>query len=238
MFTTQLQVTGHPISIDVPAFFGGHFTCTNNVISSLIVPAVLREKPRTRAGRGTPIPDEIPRENCSELITTPTVQPVEATADKAENSTPQPVETLANMVAKSVSPQPMQVQVVVITTPTAQPVETVDDAVMAMGSLQLEDNPVEESETASSSLSPDSSPVGGVRQNSSSSPDKVEPAENIKGGSMSTESSSGEAESSDKEAEVGFSRLVFVSLSTSKECFPHLFATQLLGISKDSGVVA
>lgn len=168
----------------------------------LKVPAVLREKPRTRAGRGTPIPDEIPRENCSELITTPTVQPVEATADKAENSTPQPAETLANMVAKSVSPQPMQVQVVVITTPTAQPVETVDDAVMAMGSLQLEDNPVEESETASSSLSPDSSPVGGVRQNSSSSPDKVEPAENIKGGSMSTESSSGEAESSDKEAEV------------------------------------
>ncbi|XP_066470093.1 histone deacetylase 6 isoform X2 [Tiliqua scincoides] len=166
----------------------------------LEVPAILREKPRTRAGRGIPIPDEIPRKDSPELMTILTAQPVETMSDEAASPTPQPVETSVNMVVNS-TPQPMKVTVVVITTPTAQPVETVDDAVMALGSLQLEDNPVEESETASSSLSPDSSPVGGARQKDRSSPDKAEPAEDIKRGGLSTESSSGEAESSDKEAE-------------------------------------
>lgn len=79
------------------------------------MPATLWEKPRTRAGKETPIPNEIPEQAPQELLQNPVAQPV---------------------------------------------AEAIDDAVVGLGSLQLEDNLMEEAETASSSLSPDSSPVG------------------------------------------------------------------------------
>uniref|UniRef100_A0A8C5RWE8 Protein deacetylase HDAC6 n=1 Tax=Laticauda laticaudata TaxID=8630 RepID=A0A8C5RWE8_LATLA len=85
-----------------------------NFYFSSPVPATLWEKPRTRAGKETPIPNEVPEQAPQELLQSP----------------------------------------------VAQPVEAIDDAVMGLGSLQLEDNLTEEGETASSSLSPDSSPVG------------------------------------------------------------------------------
>ncbi|XP_062975530.1 histone deacetylase 6 isoform X2 [Elgaria multicarinata webbii] len=84
--------------------------------------------------------------------------------------------------------------------PTAQPVEEmVDEAEAALGSLQLEDNPAEEGETASSSLSPDSSPVG---QEARGCPEGAEPAEDPQRDGTSAGSSSGEVESPDNEAEV------------------------------------
>lgn len=160
--------------------------------------ALLQEKPRSQAGRETPIPDESPREDPPELITIPTAQPVETLADEAAIPTPQPLETSDNVIINSTA-QPTETVVVVIMKPKAQSVDTVDDAAMALGSLQLEDNSVEKSETASGSLSPDSSPVGGASQMVRTSPDKVETSENTQSRSLSTGSSSGEAESSDKE---------------------------------------
>uniref|UniRef100_A0A670YHZ9 Protein deacetylase HDAC6 n=1 Tax=Pseudonaja textilis TaxID=8673 RepID=A0A670YHZ9_PSETE len=76
--------------------------------------SVWADKPRTRAGKETPVPNEVPEQAPQELLQSP----------------------------------------------VAQPVEAIDDAVMGLGSLRLEDNLTEEGETASSSLSPDSSPVG------------------------------------------------------------------------------
>nr|XP_028569002.1 histone deacetylase 6 isoform X3 [Podarcis muralis] len=119
----------------------------------LEVPAPLWEKPRTRAGKGTPIPDEIPPEAPQKLLQSP----------------------------------------------SAQPVNTLNDAVLALSSLQLEDRLVEEAETASSSLSPDSSPVG---EEVGASPGEAEPAVDAQKEGMSTGSSTGGAESPGKEAEV------------------------------------
>lgn len=156
---------------------------------SLLVSATLQEKPRTQAGRGTPIPDESPKEDPPELITIPTAQPVETMTDEAAIPTPQPLETSDTVIINPTA-QPTETVVVVIMTPKAQPVETVDDAAMALRSLQLEDNSMEMSETASGSLSPDSSPVGGASQKVRSSSDKAEPSENTQSGSLSTGSSS------------------------------------------------
>lgn len=114
---------------------------------SPLVP-VLREKPKTRAGKGTPVPEEIPVEGLAELPASP----------------------------------------------IAQPVVTMDDAVMALNSLQLEDNPVEEVATVSTS-SPDSSQV-------QDSPTETKPPFGASSGDMSTGSSSGETESLDKVIEV------------------------------------
>ncbi|XP_044299676.1 histone deacetylase 6 isoform X3 [Varanus komodoensis] len=88
--------------------------------------------------------------------------------------------------------------------PTAQPVaETVDDAMTVLGSLQLEDNFMEEGETASSSLSPDSSPVGEeTRPKTGSSPEEMKPAAEPQKEGMSVGSSSAEAEFPDNEAKV------------------------------------
>ncbi|XP_061470052.1 histone deacetylase 6 isoform X2 [Rhineura floridana] len=123
----------------------------------LEVPALLWEKPRTRAGKGTPIPDETTLEAPQELLQSP----------------------------------------------RAQPVEAVDDAIMALGSLHLEDNLVEEGETVSSSLSPDSSPVGEqARQKVGGSPEEAEPAEDTQREGTSTGSSSGGVESPNEEVEV------------------------------------
>ncbi|XP_077777800.1 protein deacetylase HDAC6 isoform X1 [Podarcis muralis] len=119
----------------------------------LEVPAPLWEKPRTRAGKGTPIPDEIPPEAPQKLLQSP----------------------------------------------GAQPVNTLNDAVLALSSLQLEDRLAEEAETASSSLSPDSSPVG---EEVGASPGEAEPAVDTQKEGMSTGSSTGGAESPGKEAEV------------------------------------
>ncbi|KAJ6655297.1 hypothetical protein lerEdw1_005489 [Lerista edwardsae] len=181
----------------------------------LEVSALLQEKPRTRAGRGTPIPDESPKEHPPELITIPTVQPVESITDEAAIPTPQPLETSDNVIINSPT-QPTETVVVVIMTPKAQPVETVDDAAMALNSLQLEDNSMEKSETASDSLSTDSSLVGGASQKVRCSPDKVEPSEYTQSGSLSTGSSSGEAESSDKEG-------LFYAVTPLPWC-PHLMS--------------
>uniref|UniRef100_A0A670K0D0 Protein deacetylase HDAC6 n=1 Tax=Podarcis muralis TaxID=64176 RepID=A0A670K0D0_PODMU len=82
--------------------------------------------------------------------------------------------------------------------PLAQPVNTLNDAVLALSSLQLEDRLVEEAETASSSLSPDSSPVG---EEVGASPGEAEPAVDAQKEGMSTGSSTGGAESPGKEAE-------------------------------------
>ncbi|KAG8129822.1 hypothetical protein E2320_016503 [Naja naja] len=77
--------------------------------------------------------------------------------------------------------------------PIAQPVEAIDDAVMGLGSVQLEDNLTEEGETASSSLSPDSSPVGEEAQPKvGGSPKGMEPAEDAPREGVSAESCSGE----------------------------------------------
>ncbi|XP_053228162.1 histone deacetylase 6 isoform X2 [Podarcis raffonei] len=123
----------------------------------LEVPAPLWEKPRTRAGKGTPIPDEIPPEAPQKLLQSP----------------------------------------------GAQPVNTLNDAVLALSSLQLEDRLAEEAETASSSLSPDSSPVGEeVGHKVGASPGEAEPAVDTQKEGMSTGSSTGGAESPGKEAEV------------------------------------
>ncbi|KAH0628876.1 hypothetical protein JD844_010478 [Phrynosoma platyrhinos] len=113
-------------------------------------------KPRTRAGKGTPIPDEFPIKTPQELLQSPTTLPV----------------------------------------------KTADDVVVALSSLQIEDNPVEEGDTASSSLSPESSLVGEEAQSKiGGSSEEAELADDSQRESMSTGSSSGEVESSDKEAE-------------------------------------
>ncbi|XP_033029879.1 histone deacetylase 6 isoform X1 [Lacerta agilis] len=123
----------------------------------LEVPAPLWEKPRTRAGKGTPIPDKIPPEAPQELLQSPSTQPV----------------------------------------------NTLNDAILALSSLQLEDRLAEEAETASSSLSPDSSPVGEEAGHKvGASPGEAEPAVDTQKESMSTGSSTGGAESPGKEAEV------------------------------------
>ncbi|XP_042305149.1 histone deacetylase 6 [Sceloporus undulatus] len=123
----------------------------------LEVPAPLWEKPRTRAGKGTPIADEFPIKPPQELFQSPITQPG----------------------------------------------KTDDDVVLALSSLQIEDKPVEEGDTASSSLSPASSSVGEEAQPKvGGSSEETEPADDSQRESMSTGSSSGDVESSDKEAEV------------------------------------
>ncbi|XP_020669972.3 protein deacetylase HDAC6 isoform X1 [Pogona vitticeps] len=120
----------------------------------LEVSALVCEKPRTRAGKGTFPADEAPVNSCQKLPQSPVVQSV----------------------------------------------EPVDAAAMALDSLQLEDNLVEEGETASSSLSPDSSSMGEEAQ-SKVGGSSEESAEDIQREGMSRESSSGEVESHEKEAE-------------------------------------
>ncbi|KAM6474766.1 protein deacetylase HDAC6 isoform 2-T2 [Liasis olivaceus] len=123
----------------------------------LEVPATLWEKPRTRAGKETPIPNVVPEQAPQELLQSP----------------------------------------------VAQPVEAIEDAVAGLGSLQLEDNLMEEGETASSSLSPDSSPVGEEGQPKvGGSPKEVDSAEGAPREGMSAEGFSGEVTAPDKEAEV------------------------------------
>ncbi|XP_053149724.1 histone deacetylase 6 isoform X2 [Hemicordylus capensis] len=161
----------------------------------LEVPALLREKPRTRAGKGTPIPNEISIDGPPELLASPTAQFMETVTEVIRSPM---APSVANVIA---SPTVQPVDDVDANLPVP-PVVSVDDAVIALGSLQLEDHPTEESETASGSLSSDSSSVGGARQKVRCSPDKTEPAEPTQSRDTSTGNSSGEAESPSKETEV------------------------------------
>ncbi|XP_054859461.1 histone deacetylase 6 isoform X2 [Eublepharis macularius] len=111
----------------------------------LEVPVLVQERPRTRAGKGTPIPGDIPTGSTSEQLASP----------------------------------------------VAQHIEAVDDAVIALSSLQLEENPAEMGETASSSQSPDSSPEDRTRQKDRGSPEGAEPVEDSQSGSTTTESPEG-----------------------------------------------
>ncbi|XP_060619126.2 histone deacetylase 6 isoform X1 [Anolis sagrei] len=123
----------------------------------LEVPALLWEKPRTRSGKGFPIPDDFLLKASQEHLQSPTTQPV----------------------------------------------NPADEVVVALGSLQIEDNLAEEGDMASSSLSPDSNSVSEEAQPKvGSSSEETEPTDESLREGMSTGSSSGEVESSEKEAEV------------------------------------
>lgn len=116
--------------------------------------------------------------------------------------------------------------------PVAQSAEALGDAVVGLGSLQLEDNLMEEGETASSSLSPDSSPLGEETQPKvGGSPEEAEPAEDAPREGVSAEGSSAEVMAPDKEVSTaafsfidhGFTRLLF----SFREYFSHQLVTAL-----------
>lgn len=163
------------------------------------VPATLWEKPRTRAGKETPVPNEVPEEAPQELLQNPVAQPV---------------------------------------------AEAIDDAVVGLGSLRLEDNLMEEAETASSSLSPDSSPVGEEAQPKvGGSPKEMDPAEDAPREGVSAEGFSGEAMAPDKKVSTTaffffthheFSKLFF----SFREYFSHqlVFHTKLWLLQSNWGL--
>ncbi|XP_048346332.1 histone deacetylase 6 isoform X1 [Sphaerodactylus townsendi] len=111
----------------------------------LEVPILVPERPRTRAGKGTPTPGDTPTQGPPQQLASPVVGPTEA----------------------------------------------VDDTMIALSSLHLENDTAEAGETASSSLSPDSSPEGRARRKVGSSAGGAEPAEDSQSGSMSTGSPEG-----------------------------------------------
>ncbi|XP_077185614.1 protein deacetylase HDAC6 isoform X2 [Paroedura picta] len=111
----------------------------------LEVPLFVPERPRTRAGKGTPVPGSTPTEGTPEQLASP----------------------------------------------VAQPTEAVEDAIVALGSLHLEDNPAEAGETTPASLSPESSPEGGARRKGRFSPEGAEEAGDGQSGSTSTASPEG-----------------------------------------------